>query len=440
MAEKKVIVENLSKRYYIGVRKKETDALLITKIGKTLFSSIKRLFNTQLAHSGGDEVVEVWALKDVSFEIEEGEVLGIIGDNGSGKSTLLKILSRVTAPTSGKAILHGKVGSLLEVGSGFHPDLSGRENVYLSGAIQGMKRAYIDTIFDEIVDFAGVEQYIDTPVKYYSSGMYVRLAFAAASYLNPDIIIIDEVLSVGDARFQKKSLERMEKLAKSGKTVLFVSHSLSTVSRLCDRGLYLKNGKCEFFGSALEACTKYLKDVFKFDDVSNKSAHFKPYMDLTNATSRLEGYTKKILTWVSTHKIDNTPSTHFTTGEGMKIRIGYEIDEPLVIYCNVNFFDYTGLQVMTVGLHHSQKKVTINGKGYLECLIPEIRLTSGIYRLALSIGKNDGGERIWWDIVGDTINIEVEMGDYLGGYELGKVEASFAQRSEWTVNINGEFT
>src|SRR2546426_588028 len=199
----------------------------------------------------------IWALKDVSFEVKHGEVLGIIGRNGAGKSTLLKILSRITEPTSGRAEVYGRVGSLLEVGTGFHPDLTGRENVYLNGTILGMKKREVDAKFEEIVDFSGVEKFIDTPVKRYSSGMRVRLAFSVAAHLEPEILIVDEVLAVGDAEFQKRCLGKMEDVASHGRTVLFVSHNMGAVSQLCDRCILLQDGGIRFDGETKEAVDIY---------------------------------------------------------------------------------------------------------------------------------------------------------------------------------------
>ena len=201
---------------------------------------------------------EIWALKDVSFEVKRGEVLGIIGRNGAGKSTLLKLLTRITEPTSGRAIMRGRVASLLEVGTGFHPELTGRENVYLNGAILGMRRAEITDKFDEIVDFSGVDRFIDTPVKRYSSGMYVRLAFAVAAHLDPEILLVDEVLAVGDTDFQKKCLGKMGEISKSGKTVLFVSHNMFSIRNLCSRAVLLKQGAIEEIGNVNNVVDAYL--------------------------------------------------------------------------------------------------------------------------------------------------------------------------------------
>ncbi|HEX5065848.1 MAG TPA: ABC transporter ATP-binding protein, partial [Myxococcota bacterium] len=230
-----VRAEGLSKRFRLG----ERDAY------RTLRESAARSLSRVLGRhrAAPADAREIWALRDVGFEVERGEVLGVIGANGAGKSTLLKILARITAPTSGYAEISGRVGSLLEVGTGFHPELSGRENLYLNGAILGMKRAEIDAAFDEIVSFAGVERFLDTPVKRYSSGMRVRLAFAVAAHLRPEILIVDEVLAVGDAAFQKRCIGKMSDVARGGSTLLFVSHNMKAVRRLCPRSVLLAGGR-----------------------------------------------------------------------------------------------------------------------------------------------------------------------------------------------------
>ena len=244
MGELAIHVEGLGKRYSIG----KSQAGYST-MGETLtetFAKPLRQARNFLRGAGTSlepDVVSFWALRDVSFEIKRGEVVGIIGRNGAGKSTLLKILSQITEPTEGSADIYGRVGSLLEVGTGFHPELTGRENIYLNGAILGMKKREIESKFDEIVAFAEVEQFIDTPVKHYSSGMYLRLAFAVAAHLEPEILIVDEVLAVGDAAFQKKCLGKMAGVAKEGRTVLFVSHNMPAVTRLCERAILLEEGR-----------------------------------------------------------------------------------------------------------------------------------------------------------------------------------------------------
>ena len=235
MTDIAIRVDSLSKLYHLGWAQERHDTLR-----DTLSASFKRLRRRPSQRANEGDIL--WALKDVSFEVQRGEVVGIIGRNGAGKSTLLKILSQITEPTRGRAEIHGRVGSLLEVGTGFHPELTGRENVYLNGAILGMRRQEIDRQFDEIVAFAEIERFLDTPVKRYSSGMYVRLAFAVAAHLEPEILLVDEVLAVGDAAFQKKCLGKMGEVAHEGRTVLFVSHNMVAIRSLCPRGLLFETG------------------------------------------------------------------------------------------------------------------------------------------------------------------------------------------------------
>jgi lipopolysaccharide transport system ATP-binding protein len=254
MSDIAIRVENLSKQYRIGAPQARYKTLRDTMMDVAA-APIERL--RRLGQPTPPEET-IWALKDVSFEVKGGEVVGIIGRNGAGKTTLLKILSRITEPTEGYAEIYGRVGSLLEVGTGFHPELTGRENIYLNGAILGMKRAEIDSKFDEIVDFAEIEKFLDTPVKRYSSGMYVRLAFAVAAHLEPEILLVDEVLAVGDAAFQKKCLGKMGDVANEGRTVLFVSHNMGAVTQLCLTGLWLDNGGVRSRGSAHSTVSAYL--------------------------------------------------------------------------------------------------------------------------------------------------------------------------------------
>ena len=227
----------------------------------TLRDSLAGAARRMIHREHGAHYEEIWALRDVTFEVPEGQVLGIIGRNGAGKSTLLKILTRITTPTSGRVELRGRVGSLLEVGTGFHPELTGRENVYLNGSVLGMRRQEIQQKFSEIVEFSGVEQFIDTPVKRYSSGMSVRLAFAVAAHLEPEILLIDEVLAVGDAEFQRRCLGRMEDMSTSGRTIVFVSHQMQAVAQLCDRAILLQNGSVVLDGPSGDVVAQYLQDV-----------------------------------------------------------------------------------------------------------------------------------------------------------------------------------
>lgn len=257
--------ENLSKLYRIGLKDKLHDSL-----GSAVFDFIRSplknyktyrsLYNfSDVEGNGGEDPANViWALKDVSFDVRQGEVIGIIGRNGAGKSTLLKILSKITTPTAGRAEVHGRISSLLEVGTGFHPELTGRENVYLNGTILGMRKKEVDLKFDQIVSFSGVEKFIDTPVKRYSSGMKIRLGFSVAAHLEPDILVVDEVLAVGDADFQKKCLNKMEDVGKDGRTVLFVSHNMPAVARLCGRCLLIDKGQLIDDGSSDDIVRKYL--------------------------------------------------------------------------------------------------------------------------------------------------------------------------------------
>src|SRR5690348_9588702 len=244
-----IAVEGLSKRYRIGGRQ------VHNSLRDAVAALVRSPFKSLRSNGSGNTI---WALDDVTFEVAPGEVVGIIGRNGAGKSTLLKILSQITRPTKGRIALNGRVGSLLEVGTGFHPELTGRENMYLNGAILGMSRTEISRKFDEIVAFAEIEKFIDTPVKFYSSGMYVRLAFAVAAHLEPEILIVDEVLAVGDVRFQKKCLNKMQDVGQQGRTVVFVSHSMAAITRLCSRTILLDEGRVLADGPTHQVVADYL--------------------------------------------------------------------------------------------------------------------------------------------------------------------------------------
>jgi len=281
MSDIAIRVENLSKRYRIGLAQERPDTLR-----DLLISGVNKIRNRFVRGDQGrhDSQSHIWALRDVSFTVERGQVLGIIGRNGAGKSTLLKVLSRVTDPTEGFGEIHGRVGSLLEVGTGFHPELSGRENIFLNGAILGMRREEIERKFDEIVSFSEVERFIDTPVKRYSSGMYLRLAFAVAAHLEPEILVVDEVLAVGDAEFQRKCLGKMNDVAQEGRTVLFVSHNMSAVLRLTQEAILLDEGRIVMRGPTPEAVDHYLnmgltkqgERVWSSAEVTNSEAPFQP--------------------------------------------------------------------------------------------------------------------------------------------------------------------
>lgn len=259
MSDTSIVVENLSKQYRIGQGAKASYSTLRDRLSDTVLSPFRRLASSRNGRKQNKDKKFIWALKNVSFEIQAGEAIGIIGPNGAGKSTLLKVLSRITLPTEGRAHVFGRVGSLLEVGTGFHPELSGRENIFLNGAILGMKKSEIDRKFDAIVDFAEIERFVDTPVKFYSSGMYVRLAFGVAAHMEPEILLVDEVLAVGDAAFQKKCLGKMGDVAKEGRTILFVSHNMGAIQNLCTRVFLLENGKLILTGNPAQVITDYLE-------------------------------------------------------------------------------------------------------------------------------------------------------------------------------------
>ncbi len=308
MAKNTVIkVENLGKKYTIGEKQKylslrDSLAGIVTK--PINFLSGKR-----------EEPNEFWALKDVNFEIKQGEVVGVIGKNGAGKSTLLKILSRITEPTRGKVTLNGRIASMLEVGTGFHQELTGRENIYLNGSILGMTRKEINRKFDDIVDFSGISEFIDTPVKRYSSGMYVRLAFAVAAHLEPEILLVDEVLAVGDAEFQKRSLGKMNEITeKEGRTVLFVSHNMTAIQSICNRCIQLEEGTIDNIGETGEVITKYLED---YDELRDKTK-------LENRKDR-KGKNEIVITDIKI--LDSTsrlPLKEMQSGQGIIFQIDYE--------------------------------------------------------------------------------------------------------------------
>lgn len=388
-------VEDLSKQYRLGtvgtgslahdinrawykIRGKEDPYL---KIGES---------NDRTSKGSSDYV---WALQDISFDVQHGEVLGIIGRNGAGKSTLLKILSRTTSPTTGKIKMKGRVASLLEVGTGFHPELSGRENIFLNGAILGMTKAEIKKKFDEIVDFAGVERYIDTPVKRYSSGMYVRLAFGVAAHLEPEILIVDEVLAVGDAEFQKKALGKMKAVSRNdGRTVLFVSHNMAAIKTLCTRGIVLKNGTLAYSGSQLEAVSYYQNA-----HMTNSSFHFEGEESAAPGNEMI-----RVL------KFDVAPMN----GEVISISSGVVFEMEFLcklenINLGVTFELKTNDEVIVFhhGEHISQNDDSRIGKYRVKGRLPAHLLNAGIYLFNIIFGQN---QRILLLQLNDFIQFEVQ--------------------------------
>lgn len=318
----------------------------------------------------------VWSLKDVNFQVNQGEVLGIIGRNGAGKSTLLKVLSKVTAPTTGRVKVRGRIASLLEVGTGFHPELTGRENIYLNGAILGMTKAEIRSKFDEIVDFSGVERYVDTPVKRYSSGMYVRLAFAVAAFLEPEILIVDEVLAVGDAEFQKKCLGRMKDVSTNdGRTVLFVSHNMAAVKQLCNRGLVMRHGTPVFEGGALEAVNFY-------QNSSDTNSYFEHHGPLDTAPGNDN---------IRILKFQVTPlhGDQLTISSGLEFELTFHNQRPGI---NLDAtFELRNMDEVAI-FHHgaliSTEQDAQQGTYKVSAQLPPFLLNAGTYQFKLLFGEN----------------------------------------------------
>lgn len=397
-------VENLSKQYRLGlvgtgtishdlnrwwskVRGKEDPYL---KVGEANDRSKK------------GESSYVWALQDLNFEVQEGEVLGIIGKNGAGKSTLLKILSRVTSPTVGEIKTRGRIASLLEVGTGFHPELTGRENIYLNGAILGMTKAEIKNKEDEIIDFSGCERYIDTPVKRYSSGMRVRLAFAVAAFLEPDILVVDEVLAVGDAEFQKKAIGKMQDISNTdGRTVLFVSHNMAAVKSLCSKCIVLEHGKIVFEGNTDHAVDYYLKV-----DIAQNS--------LIERSDR-KGNQKLQVKSVNFFNKRNELVNDVLSGEYLKVKIEIRKNSDVnykKLFLAINFIDtnfnfalsYTNDE-MGVGLQE------LDSKSIIELEIPNLYLRAGAYNLRILITENDTQPHNFIDLIENAATIKVLAGD-----------------------------
>jgi lipopolysaccharide transport system ATP-binding protein len=416
MSKTVIQVEDLSKQYRLGevstgtlshdlnrwwhkVRGKEDPYL---RIGESNDRSQK----------GNSEYV--WALKDIGFEMQKGELLGIIGRNGAGKSTLLKILSRTTTPTSGTVKIRGRVASLLEVGTGFHPELSGRDNIFLNGAILGMTRQEIRHKFDEIVDFAGVERYIDTPVKRYSSGMYVRLAFAVAAFLEPEILIVDEVLAVGDAEFQKKCLGKMKDVSDNeGRTIIFVSHSMPMIASLCRRGIVLKNGSQIFDGTASAAVHYY----------QNAGKENTGFLDYTNQPKKPGDHLGELLqAWVEDD--GGVIGGELTINEAFKVVIHYRVKSrvPFAPFPNFHFFDQFGQYVFVSAPPVDRNVEVAPGEFQAECLVPANFLNVGHFSVGIALTFHHAGIHVSFyeqhglniTITEDLENLATRTTNYVG--------------------------
>lgn len=399
MTEYAIQVENLGKRYRIGIAQERHDTLR-DAISATLRSPLKRIRRGLPVGRDSRDENTIWALKDVSFEVERGQLMGVIGRNGAGKSTLLKVLSRITEPTEGYARIIGRVGSLLEVGTGFHPELTGRENIFLNGAILGMKRFEIDQKFDEIVDFSGVEKFIDTPVKRYSSGMYLRLAFSVAAHLEPEILVVDEVLAVGDAEFQRKCLGKMSDVAEEGRTVLFVSHDMSAISRLTEETIVLDGGRIVYRAPTQEAIDYYMSLGFKNsrerfwteEEIPEDSAPFYPIaMRVKNPRNQI---------------VDLVQST-----EPITVEIEYRLDQPIQgLRVGMYLRTMRGIYVFTAfdtddGEQYEKMAVRQPGHFISRCVIPGDLLNEGRYALGMN-ASTYRVKRYFQDLRALTFNVD----------------------------------
>lgn len=418
-----ISVRGLAKRYRLGAfgahsLREEVDAFM---------AWIRR------RRPGAADTKDFWALRDVSFDVQPGEVVGIIGRNGAGKSTLLKILSRITEPTCGEARIRGRVASLLEVGTGFHPELSGRDNVFLNGAILGMTKREIRSRFDEIVDFSGIEQFIDTPVKRYSSGMYVRLAFAVAAHLDPEILIVDEVLAVGDADFQKRCLGKLHSLHDTGRTVLIVSHQMSMVTALCDRGIVLSHGTVDYDGPVNQA-------VMHYQTGGGQSAG--PVLD-AGVLGRLIGndFARLHKAWVTDHA--GNPCASFDLEDDIVVHMEYSVIKPgkLQTYPNFHFFDETGgYFFVTAGLSKdNEAEINRPGRWLASCTVPGNLLNTGSFTVGVAVTTMNPGINVaFFERDALTFQVTEDLSETLHtkrmGY-AGPMPGTIRPRLPWTVEL-----
>lgn len=427
MSDIAICVENLSKQYRIGTGRAPYKTLR-ESLTHALASPLRRLWRREPENrrtgepaplpvspmprgSVSQENDTIWALKDVSFSVRHGEVLGIVGRNGAGKSTLLKILSRITKPTTGRAEIHGRVGSLLEVGTGFHPELTGRENIYLNGAILGMRKAEIDRKFDEMVAFAEVEKFIDTPVKHYSSGMYVRLAFAVAAHLDPEILLVDEVLAVGDVAFQRKCLGKMDDVARRGRTILFVSHNMEAVRKLCSRGIVLERGIAEAEGPADTVVAHYLRR-----EASEMSARVR----LPSGDRDMPG----VAVCLTFYTLDGVPQAKFRLGEAWRITLTFELHRPVPhVIAGVGLATIESVPIIT---YWSRPKDLMPGR-YLVHFVCDARLSACDIQFAVGLSSHERSfyyvERVGLVSISDVAQNEQPFRASRTGLLLGSQES-----------------
>jgi lipopolysaccharide transport system ATP-binding protein len=395
MSRSAIRVRSLGKRYRIGAHPR-TYKTMRDRIASAF--RFPRHSSIATAEERGSER-SFWAVRDMSFQIPEGEVVGVIGRNGAGKSTLLKLLSRVTEPSEGEIELTGRVGSLLEVGTGFHPELTGRENIFMNGAILGMTKSEIVRKFDAIVDFAEVENFIDTPVKHYSSGMYLRLAFAVAAHLEPEILIVDEVLAVGDAAFQKKCLGKMDQVSRQGRTVLFVSHNMVAVEKLCTRGILLDRGRVVFDGAARDAIDAYLTP-----------ADSDPGQDLDRSGRRAGSGEVRI----TCYELLKPTGKLIRAGDPFAIRLHFECQRPVKHPAfAISILTRSGLHLFSIYTSDLEYHISeIASAGFIDLEIHSPNLLAGVYSLHFGIADEVTGQ--WYDLVTENAELEIEAADVYG--------------------------
>lgn len=418
-----VRVENLVKKYVISHQQQATYPTIKDAVVSTARSLTGKFLTLSGKRKPNPNREEFWALKNVSFDIKQGDVVGIIGSNGAGKSTLLKILSRITEPTKGRISIKGRVASLLEVGTGFHQELTGRENIFLNGAILGMSKVEIKRKFDEIVSFAEVEKFLDTPVKHYSSGMYVRLAFAVAAHLEPEILIVDEVLAVGDVQFQKKCLGKMGDVAKEGRTILFVSHNMSTVESLCNRGILLESGTVSLDGTSEEAVRVYLENAYARAQ----------QLPLGQRKDRIGSGKVRACSFRILNEKGNEEKA-LQSGKNYYFEVGY-LNNVRYSFNNVtvgiDFFDEKGNRLLLLKSNFTNHTFTFNSdKGYVLCGIKNFPLVQGLYRVSIFISHADA-EIL--DYIEEAVFVDVDGGDFFGtGHPGYPNNCKFLHKADWS--------
>ncbi len=409
MGENAIEVHGLGKKFYIGQAEKQTDMMGIIRNAITgPFRRMASLMRNQLPEAAD---IEFWAMRDITFEVKQGEVLGVIGRNGSGKSTLLKTLTGISAPSEGIARIYGRVGSLLEVGTGFHPELTGRENIFMNGTLLGMKTSEIRKHFDEIVAFSGVEQFIDTPVKRFSSGMQVRLAFSVAAHLDPEVLLVDEVLSVGDAEFRRRSMSKMQEITSQGRTVLLVSHNMASIQHLSNRVMLLDAGKMLMIGEPTKIVSEYLKRT-----------HIAPAeasVDLTEHEGRADGSTP-ILSRIRILDAAGEADSAVPVGGTIKFEITIDTGEQVVknAWLVIAVMDANDVRVTTLRtLNQNMDSLTFHGQQKYTCTWPDCNLAPGEYRLDIEAMSSMTQGKVL-DSVSRAVAFEVTPSDYFG---IGRV-------------------